>query len=137
MFSLLGYPASSEPAFQQTSIGDLVLIAPWIGAHDGGIHQLGRVKAKCPVSASVASSILWPKTPHERQYPWLVFFDTEVGYREWFGFLEDLGYEAKWNPRGWYRRIVGQRFAKRADRMDTSDTLGRSTDSDPCNFLQS
>jgi hypothetical protein len=111
-FHCWGIPPRAQSAFERTSVGDLVLIVPWIGIHDGGVHQIGVVKAKCPVRASFASPILWPKTPHGRPYPWLIFFDTEAGRRPWHDFLEDLGYQENWNPRGWYRPIDERRFHK-------------------------
>lgn len=109
-FNCWGVPGRAAPSFNRTEIGDLVLIVPWIGIHDGGVHQLGIVKALCPVRALVASQILWPDTPHDRLYPLLFFFDTEAGNRPWFDFLADLGYEDNWHPRGWYRRIADARF---------------------------
>ena len=109
-FNCWGIPPKAEPAFEETRIGDLVLFAPWIGVHDGGIHQIGIVKAKFPDAAYQASGILWPDTPFERRFPWLLFFDTEVGRRDWYDFLDDVGYSERWNPRGWYRRISGDRF---------------------------
>ena len=47
-FHCWGIPPRAKPAFEDTNVGDLILFAPWIGIHDGGIHQLGIVKAKCP-----------------------------------------------------------------------------------------
>jgi hypothetical protein len=111
-FHCWGIPPRAKPAFEDTNAGDLILFAPWIGIHDGGIHQLGIVKAKCPEAASQASRILWPNTPYDRQYPWLLFFDTEVGRRDWYDFLDDLGYAERWNPRGWYRRLSDDHFKR-------------------------
>jgi hypothetical protein len=111
-FHCWGLPPKAEPAFERTRLGDLILFAPWIGIHDGGIHQLGLVKAKCPARAYAASRILWPKTPQELPYPWLVFFDTEVGRRPWHDFLDDLGFAENWNPIGWYRRLQERRFLR-------------------------
>lgn len=111
-FNCWGVPSNAEPSFNKTDIGDLVLIIPWIGSHDGGIHQLGIVNAKCPVRAYHASRILWPQTPNARLFPWLFFFHTEVGYRGWFDFLDDVGIAANWDPRGWYRPIALHRFAR-------------------------
>jgi hypothetical protein len=111
-FNCWGVPPRAAPSFERTSVGDLVLIVPWIGVHDGGIRQLGIVKAKCPMEARFASPILWPNTPYDRLYPWLIFFDTEVGRRDWYDFLQDVGYDDSWNPRGWYRRIKSERFRR-------------------------
>jgi hypothetical protein len=107
-----GLMSRAEARFQEMNVGDLVLIAPWIGAHGGGIHQLGLVKAQCPVRCYEASRVLWPNIddPH-RLYPFLFFFDTEVGSRSWFHFLEDLGYDPKFNPRGYFLRLDTSRFA--------------------------
>jgi len=65
-FHCWGVPPRAEPAFRRTCIGDLVLIVPWIGTHNGGIHYLGVVKAKCTARATHASQILWPNTPYQR-----------------------------------------------------------------------
>lgn len=111
-FHCWGIPPKAEPAFHDTRVGDLILFAPWIGVHGGGIHQLGVVKAKCPAAASEASKVLWPKTPHARPYPWLLFFDAEVGERDWYDFLDDIGYGERWNPRGWYRRLTKAQFGQ-------------------------
>ena len=59
-FNCWGLMSRAEARFKEMNIGDLVLIAPWIGAHGGGIHQLGLVKAKCPVRCYEASRVLWP-----------------------------------------------------------------------------
>jgi len=111
-FNCWGVPGNAEPSFNKTETGDLVLMIPQIGIHDGGIHQLGIVDAKCPIRAYHASRVLWPKTPHERLFPWLFFFHTEVGRRGWFEFLEDVGIAENWDPRGWYRPIAIHRFGR-------------------------
>jgi hypothetical protein len=111
-FHCWGIPGNAEPRFRQTEVGDLVLFAPQIGIHDGGIHHLGIVRAKCPVRALAASQILWPETPHDRLYPLLFFFRTESGVRGWYDFLADLGYKENWNPLGWYRHIADSRFSR-------------------------
>lgn len=111
-FNCWGIPGRAEPRFLETNPGDLVLIIPHIGIHDGGIHQLGIVKAKCPVRCYEASKILWPDTPHDKLFPFIFFFDTEEGFRDWFGFLEDIDIKSNWDPRGYYRRIATHRFDK-------------------------
>ena len=73
-------------------IGDVVLIAPTIGVHGGGIHQFGVVKAICPTECYFASQLLWPKTPREKLFPWVFFFDSEIGIRAWYSFLKDISY---------------------------------------------
>ena len=110
-FNCWGVPSKALPAFNQTKVGDAVFFAPWIGIHKGGIHQLGIVKAKCPVPGLAASRLLWPETPDARLFPLLFFFNSEVGYRGWFEFLEDLGYKSNWSPRGYYRRLDAERFS--------------------------
>jgi hypothetical protein len=42
----------------------------------------------------------------------LFFFEAESGFRPWHKFLDDLGYGARWNPRGWYRRIDEEHFRR-------------------------
>lgn len=109
-FNCWGVPSRAAPSFNRTRVGDVVLFAPWIGVHKGGIHQLGVIKAKCPVHCLAASRVLWPDTPEARLFPLIFFFDSEVGFRGWFEFLEDVGYKSNWNPHGWYRRIDPSRF---------------------------
>lgn len=111
-FNCWGVPSRAEPSFNKTKIGDLVLIVPHIGIHGGGIHQIGVVRAKCPVRCHAASRVLWPVTPDARVFPLVFFFQTEVGFREWFEFLEDAGIKKNWDPRGWYRPVKSDRFAR-------------------------
>jgi hypothetical protein len=114
-FNCWGVPVRAEPSFNKTQAGDLVLILPTIGEGDGGIHQLGIIKAKCPVRCYEASRILWPNTPNDRLYPFLFFFNTEIGFRSWRDFLADVDINKNWDPRGWYRRIAPIRFKKWGD----------------------
>lgn len=112
-FNCWGIPPRAEPAFRQTNIGDLVLIIPFIGIHSGsGVRQIGIVKAKIPVRCYDASRILWPNTPDRRLFPHIFFFNTELVWRGWFSFLDDLGFDERWNPRGWYRVIANHRFQR-------------------------
>jgi len=111
-FNCWGIPPGAEPAFLKTRIGDLVLITPFIGIHDGGIRQIGIVEAKIPIRCYDASKILWPNTPDRRLFPHIFFFDTEIGFRYWYDFLDDLGYNHRWNPHGWYRPIANHRFQR-------------------------
>lgn len=111
-FNCWGLPVRAEPRFEETQVGDLVLIVPTISQDGGGIHQIGVVKAKCPVRCYDASRILWPNTPDDRLFPFLFFFDTEIGYRSWPEFLSDMDMSQRWNPNGWYRRIAMSRFTK-------------------------
>jgi hypothetical protein len=110
-FNCWGVPIRAHPAFLETAVGDVVLFAPWIGVHEGGIYYLGVVKAICELECWNASRILWPETPDDRLFPWLIFFDTEVGYHEWYRFLDDVEIGHKWNPRGWYRQIQSSHFS--------------------------
>lgn len=110
-FNCWGVPSRAEPAFVKTQIGDLVLIVPSVGVHrEAGVKYLGQVKALCPFKCDIASQILWPATPNDRLFPFIFFFDTEVGHRGWFEFLEDLGISERWHPRGYYRRLNSERF---------------------------
>jgi hypothetical protein len=111
-FHCWGVPPKAFPSFTETEIGDLVLFAPWIGIHDGGIYHIGVVKAICPVEAWYATKILWPETPQHRPFPLLFFFEAEAGYRDWYDFLSDLGIGERWNPRGWYKQLASDRFQK-------------------------
>jgi hypothetical protein len=55
--------------------------------------------------------VLWPNIEDPNKlYPFLFFFDTEIGFRSWFEFLNDLGYDEKFNPRGYYLRLEASRF---------------------------
>ncbi len=111
-FHCWGVPPKAWPSFEETETGDLVLFAPWIGIHDGGIYYLAVVKAICPVEAWYATKILWPETPQRRPFPLLFFFDAESGYRDWYDFLNDMDIGHRWNPRGWYKQITSSRFEK-------------------------
>ncbi len=104
-FHCWGVPPKALPAHEMTEIGDLVLFVPHIGLHGGGITHIGVVRAICREPAWFASRILWPATPDQRLFPWLFFFEAERGFREWYSFLDDMGYGHRWNPRGWYRQI--------------------------------
>ena len=109
-FHCWGVPPKALPAHRATEIGDVVFFAPHIGIHGGGITHIGVVRAICRVDAWHASRLLWPKTPDQRLFPWLYFFEAESGFRDWHSFLDDLGYGHRWNPRGWYRRIDDEHF---------------------------
>lgn len=111
-FNCWGIPINAEPRFNETEPGDLVLFAPTIGLEDGGIHQLGIIRSKCPTRAYNASRILWPDTPKERLFPFIFLFHSEIGFRGWYDFLEDIDYSPNWNPQGWYRKIGTSRFDK-------------------------
>jgi hypothetical protein len=108
-FNCWGVPVKAEPSFRKTNVGDLVLFAPEVGP-GGGIEYIGIVKAICRTQCYDASRILWPKTPNERLFPWLFFFDTETGHLPWDRFLAELKIARNWNPRGWYRPIGVNRF---------------------------
>jgi hypothetical protein len=110
-FNCWGIPPKAEPRLRDTQIGDLVLFFPTIG-YNGALEQIGIVKAKCEFECWQSSRILWPNTPDQRLFPYLFFFDTEVGYRPWFDFLDDVGYSHDFDPHGFYRRIVSERFTK-------------------------
>lgn len=107
-FNCWGVPERAEPSFNRTDIGDLVLFIPTLNE---GIRQIGVVSAKCPFRCTDASRILWPDTPHDRLFPFIFFFDTKVGHRGWYDFLDDVGYESNWDPRGWYRPVASHRFS--------------------------
>lgn len=108
-FNCWGVPSGAEPSFEKTQPGDLVLMVPFMGLQ-GGVRQLGVVKAKCPLRCYQASRLLWPNTPDSRLFPLIFFFDTEIGLRGWFDFLDDVGIKSNWEPRGWYRRVASKRF---------------------------
>jgi 5-methylcytosine-specific restriction enzyme A len=110
-FNCWGVPNGAERVFGRMEVGDLVLIAPTIGV-DGGIKQIGVVKAICPIRCYDASQILWPKTPREKLFPLIWFFDAEVGFRSWSDFLVDIGYKQNFDPRGKFLSIRGERFDK-------------------------
>ena len=111
-FNCWGVPSRAEPSFNQTNVGDLVLIVPHIGIHGGGITHLGVIQAKCPVPCHGASRVLWPRTPDARVFPLIFFFHSEAGFRDWFEFLCDAGISRNWNPRGWYRLVRAERFKR-------------------------
>lgn len=109
-FNCWGVPPKALPRIRETQVGDLVLFFPTAG-QNGALEFIGIVKAKC-VECWEASTILWPNTPHQKPYPFIFFFETEAGNRYWPDFLDDVGYEPNWDPRGFYRRIADSRFAK-------------------------
>jgi hypothetical protein len=110
-FNCWGLMGRAEARFKEMNVGDLILMVPHIGVHGGGVQQLGVVKVKCPVRCYESSRLLWPNIDNPRKlYPFLFFFDTEVGFRSWFKFLEDLGYDEKFNPRGFFLRLDTNRF---------------------------
>ena len=111
-FNCWGVPSGAEDKFYQTKVGDLVLFVPHIGIHDGGIHYIGIIKAKCPVRSYEASKVFWPNTPNNKLYPFIFFFDTEEGFRDWFSFLKDIDYKTVFNPRGRFLSIRRAKFNK-------------------------
>lgn len=108
-FNCWGVPIKAKPSFDKTTVGDLVLFAPEVG-NNGSITYLGIIKAMCPEEAYQASRILWPDTPSERLFPWLFFFNTEIGFLPWYSFLREVQISTNWNPQGWYRKIADKRF---------------------------
>ncbi len=88
----------------------MVLFIPTIAGPEGGVHQIGVVRSIYPQLANESSKILWPKTPHDRLFPYLFFFNTEIGFRPWHEFLKDVGIASNWDPKGWYRVIANHRF---------------------------
>lgn len=112
-FNCWACPIRAERRFIETNVGDLVLILPSLGDYDSGIHYLGIVKAKCSIRAFEASKILWPLNENiDHIFPYLFFFDTEMGFRSWHDFLTDLRYDSNFNPRGYYLRIKSERFER-------------------------
>lgn len=109
-FNCWGVPPRAKPAFDETEIGDLVVFAPWIGVHGGGIQYAGIVRAIYRSEAWDSSRVFWPETPNDRLFPWIYFFETATGFRDWYSFLDDVGIGHGWNPRGWYKRIQPERF---------------------------
>ena len=53
-----------------------------------------------------------PDTPNEKLFPLVWFFDAEVGFRGWSGFLDDIGYKPNYDPRGKFLPIKAERFAR-------------------------
>jgi hypothetical protein len=111
-FNCWGVPRGAAEEFKRMEVGDLVLIAPTIGVHDGGIHQLGVVKAICPSECFHASQVLWPQTPNDKLFPWVFLFESEAGYRSWYAFLNDIGYKEAYNPRGLFKSIADRKFER-------------------------
>jgi hypothetical protein len=107
-FNAWGVPRGASPSFDRTQIGDLVLFVGQL-SEDAEIKQLGIIKAKCPIECPNASRLLWPEAPPDKSYPLLFFFDTEIGSRPWAEFKADIN-DVRYNPRGWYKQIGGERF---------------------------
>ena len=83
-----------------------------VGGAYGEIEQIGLIKAICPVEARSASAILWPETPEGREFPWLIFFETEVGTLKFSDFLNHLDYLPNWDLKGWFKPIKESRFER-------------------------
>lgn len=111
-FNCWGVSPKALPRIKETQIGDLVLFFPTAGQNNGALEYIGVVKAKAEMECWEASKILWPKTPHQRPFPFIFFFDSEAGNQYWLDFLVDIGYSPDWDPRGYYRRIGDRRFLK-------------------------
>lgn len=111
-FNCWGVPPGAKSVFEKMEVGDLVLFAPFIGIHGGGIRYLGIVSEICEARASQASTMLWPDTPYSKVFPWLFFFDAEGGHRDWYDFLEDVGYSERYNPAGRFMPMRQEAFAK-------------------------
>ncbi len=111
-FHCWGVPERAEPAHTNTEDGDLVFFAPFIGIHGGGIRYVGVVRAIPRGRFPLASRILWPRTPDQRVFPWLFFFEAEEGFLSWYEFLRDAGYKEGWNPKGWYKTLLKARFTE-------------------------
>ncbi len=113
LFNCWGIPKRAQPSYDKTNVNDLVLFVSTIGVHpECGIKYIGIVKAKSDMDFFDSSQILWPKTPKAKLYPLLFFFNTEIGFRHWTNFLDDLQISQNWNPRGWYRKLDNSRFNK-------------------------
>jgi hypothetical protein len=123
-FNCWGVPSGAADVFNGMQVGDLVLIAPNIGVH-GGIRQLGIVEAMCPVRCYAASRVLWPATPENKLFPLVFFFNTEVGFRGRFRFLEDIEYKERYNPRGLFLPIRPERFRRWGGEAKYLDFLRR------------
>jgi len=111
-FNCWGVPPKALPRIKETQIGDLVLFFPTAGQSNGALEYIGVVKAKAEMECWEASKILWPRTPHQRPFPFIFFFDSEAGNQYWLDFLGDIGYSPDWDPRGFYRRGGDARFVK-------------------------
>ncbi len=114
-FNCWACSANAHGRFNETNVGDVVLLIPTITGSESGVRFLGVVKAKCPVPATKASSILWPSQlsdPQSHEYPYIFFFDAESGHRPWADFLHDIEYKANYNPRGHYRGVEPKRLSK-------------------------
>jgi len=110
-FNCWGLMGRAEARFNELKVGDLVLMVPHIGVHGGGVQQLGVVKVKCPDRCYEASRLLWPNIEdRSKLYPFLFFFDTEIGFCSWYKFLNDVGFNERFNPRGYFLRLDTARF---------------------------
>ena len=107
-FNCWALPSRAKARWQEMNIGDVVLFVPSL---NDGVQYLGIVRSICPVESHEASKILWPHLDDSsRLYPYLFFFDTEVGYHDWSRFLKELGYAPNYNPRGYFFKLKDDRF---------------------------
>ena len=104
-FNCWGVPVRATPAFQKNGNWRCCALRT-VDRNSRWRHILPRCReGDLSRRAGEASQILWPETPLDAVYPWLMFFDTEVGFRDWYDFLEHVGYQEGYNPRGWYKII--------------------------------
>jgi|GEM_PF-6937472 len=110
-FNCWALPSRAKARWREMSIGDAVLLVPSIGKHGDGVQYLGVVKEMCPVESHEASRTLWPHPDAPgRLYPYLFFFETETGFREWSQFLKELSFAPNYNPRGYFFKLKDDRF---------------------------
>ncbi len=91
---------AKERQFDRMAVGDLFLIVPELTGERGGVRQLGILRAICREPAHAASAVLWPRAEEGKLYPYLFFFETEIGYLSWSVFQQEVGYKSGYNPRG-------------------------------------
>jgi hypothetical protein len=110
-FNCWGVTNAMKPYFTQLEERDAVFFLPYIQGGEGEIQCICKIKLISPISLPETSRGLWPQTTAEEPFPWLFFFDAQVGSYPWSQYLSDLGYQ-----QGHYR--AGKLYCASPDLFD-------------------
>lgn len=121
-FNVWGVPLGARMPYERTVLGDVVFFAPSVSRDGGCVSYFGTVKTIPRLEFPRASRVLWPESGVE-VYPYLFFFDAEMGMISWFEFMCDICYAPEWNPKGWYIRLQRPAYRGSHDPLDYLDHL--------------
>ena len=105
-FNCWGAPAGAIRVIKSLASGDVVLLVESVNAQIGTVPVLCVVKTFIPQPFPELSHTLWG----DDHFPYVFFFDTQNLELSWIQFLEYLGYEQNFNPRGNYYSIKSTRL---------------------------